>query len=213
MNPVRLLQNFDRLIDSPDAVPRLRRFILDLAVRGKLVEQNPEDEPAVELLKIATESVDVPFLLPNKWVSARAGKLLNIQYGKARPAKDRSDQGRVPVYGSNGIVGYCEEVLSEESAIIIGRKGSAGALNLCDGPSWTTDVAYFLIPPAFFNIRFLLTVLETLGLGSLGKGVKPGLSRSEAYQLPIMVPPLAEQHRIVAKVDELMKLCDELEAA
>jgi len=43
MNPERLLQNFDRLIDTPDAVPRLRRFILDLAVRGKLVEQNPED--------------------------------------------------------------------------------------------------------------------------------------------------------------------------
>ena len=51
MNPERLLQNFDRLIDTPDAVPRLRRFILDLAVRGKLVEQNPEDEPAAELLK------------------------------------------------------------------------------------------------------------------------------------------------------------------
>lgn len=213
MNPERLLQNFDRLIDTPDAVPRLRRFILDLAVRGKLVEQNPDDEPAAELLKIGSESVEVPFELPNKWVSARAGKLLNIQYGKARPAKDRSDRGRVPVYGSNGIVGYCEEALSEEAAIIIGRKGSAGAVNLCDGPSWTTDVAYFLIPPAFFNIRFLLTVLETLDLGSLGKGVKPGLSRSEAYQLPIMVPPLAEQHRIVAKVDELMKLCNELETA
>jgi len=51
MNPERLLQNFDRLIDTPDAVPRLRRFILDLAVRGKLVEQNLEDEPASELLK------------------------------------------------------------------------------------------------------------------------------------------------------------------
>ncbi len=51
MSPERLLQNFDRLIDTPDAVPRLRRFILDLAVRGKLVKQNPEDKPAWELLK------------------------------------------------------------------------------------------------------------------------------------------------------------------
>lgn len=51
MNPEQLLQNFDRLIDTPDAVPRLRRFILDLAVRGKLVPQYPEDEPAAEVLK------------------------------------------------------------------------------------------------------------------------------------------------------------------
>ena len=47
----RLLQHFDRISEAPDAIPRLRRFILDLAVRGKLVEQDPNDEPASELLK------------------------------------------------------------------------------------------------------------------------------------------------------------------
>ena len=87
MNPVRLLQNFDRLIDSPDAVPRLRRFILDLAVRGKLVEQNPEDEPSSELVKkirakkqrfsgrssntedgaLTIADVDTPFEIPQTW--------------------------------------------------------------------------------------------------------------------------------------------------
>jgi type I restriction enzyme S subunit len=51
MNPARLLEHFDRISEAPDAVSRLRRFILDLAVRGKLVEQDPNDEPAVELLK------------------------------------------------------------------------------------------------------------------------------------------------------------------
>ena len=51
MNPERLLQHFDRISEAPDAIPRLRRFILDLAVRGKLVEQDPNDEPASELLK------------------------------------------------------------------------------------------------------------------------------------------------------------------
>ena len=51
MNPERLLQHFERISEAPDAIPRLRRFILDLAVRGKLVEQDPNDEPAVELLK------------------------------------------------------------------------------------------------------------------------------------------------------------------
>ena len=51
MNAERLLQHFDRISEAPDAIPRLRRFILDLAVRGKLVEQDPNDEPASELLK------------------------------------------------------------------------------------------------------------------------------------------------------------------
>jgi type I restriction enzyme S subunit len=221
MSPELLLKHFDQISDTPDAVPRLRRFILDLAVRGKLVEQNSEDEPIAELLKRITgdtkfsqiETEELPFQIPSTWLSVKAGDLINMQYGKSLVAKDRKDKGVVSVYGSNGIVGYCDTALTEEPAIIIGRKGSAGALNLCNGPSWTTDVAYYLIPPFFFHIRFLLIVLQTLDLGSIAKGVKPGLNRTEAYQLPIVLPPLAEQHRIVAKVDELMALCDELEAA
>ena len=51
MNPEQLLAHFDRISEAPDAIPRLRRFILDLAVRGKLVEQDPNDEPASQLLK------------------------------------------------------------------------------------------------------------------------------------------------------------------
>ncbi len=51
MNPARLLQHFDRISEAPDAIPRLRHFILDLPVRGKLEPQDPNDEPASELLK------------------------------------------------------------------------------------------------------------------------------------------------------------------
>ena len=51
MNADQLLEHFHRIGDAPDAIPRLRRFILDLAVRGKLVPQDPKDEPASELLK------------------------------------------------------------------------------------------------------------------------------------------------------------------
>ena len=216
MNVDRLLGHYERIADAPDAVPRLRRFILDLAVRGKLVEQDPNDEPAaislVERKRHRSQREVRPLDVPG-WLVAPVASLLQFQYGKGMKASERLDEGPVPVFGSNGLVGYCETPLTEAPAIIVGRKGSAGALNLCDGPSWTTDVAYFVEAPNYFDLRYLLIGLQTLNLGSLGKGVKPGLSRADVYDLPLSVPPLAEQHRIVAKVDELMALCDRLEAA
>src|SRR5262245_65996409 len=58
MNPTLLLQHFNRISEAPDAIPRLRRFILDLAVRGKLVEQDPKDGPASALLaRIRAEKI------------------------------------------------------------------------------------------------------------------------------------------------------------
>ena len=211
----QLLTHFDRLMQTPESVQRLRRFILDLAVRGKLVPQDPADEPAfissIEKKQRKSQQA-LPADIPG-WLVAPVGALLEFRYGKGMKASERLIEGPVPVFGSNGIVGYCETPLTKTPSIIIGRKGSAGALNLCDGPSWTTDVAYFVEAPDFFDLHYLLIGLQTLDLGSLGKGVKPGLSRSDAYNLPLSVPPLAEQHRIVAKVDELMGLCDRLEAA
>ena len=214
MNADRLLAHYEEIADAPEAIPRLRRFILELAVRGKLVPQDSNDEPATVYLKDEkginlhqSRASDV-----SGWLVVPVGALLNFKYGKGMKASKRLAEGPVPVFGSNGIVGYCKTPLTETSSIIVGRKGSAGALNLCNGPSWTTDVAYFVETPVFFDLRYLLIGLETLNLESLGKGVKPGLSRADAYELPLSVPPLAEQHRIVAKVDELMVLCDRLEA-
>ena len=207
----RLLALYERISDAEDAIPRLRRFVLDLAVRGKLVEQDANDE-AVLLgkLKAVIEPVRK---VPSNWRALMLGHALDFQYGKGKKASERLDDGPVPVFGSNGIVGYSDEYLTEKTSIIIGRKGSAGALHLCEGPSWTTDVAYYVLAPEFFAIRFLLLTLQSLELDKLGKGVKPGLSRADAYALEIHVSPLAEQHRIVAKVDELMALCDQLEQA
>lgn len=144
------------------------------------------------------------------WTVSSVGKELNFQYGKGLPKKERSETGKIPVYGSNGIVGYTDKALTDQESIIVGRKGSAGALNLCEGPSWTTDVAYFVENSKQLDLKFLYLLLDSLDLPSLAKGVKPGLSRKDAYALEIKIPHLKEQKRIVAKVDELMTLCDEL---
>src|SRR4030065_264863 len=103
MNAQRLLQHFNRIAEAPDAVPRLRGFILDLAVRGKLVEQDPEDEPASEILKriekeklrLAKEgklpkpkritqqnTEDLPCEIPKHWKWCRLAEIsLRIHYG------------------------------------------------------------------------------------------------------------------------------------
>ena len=215
MNADRLLTHYERIADAPHAIVCLRRFILDLAVRGKLVEQDLNDEPASIFLAGGKRCKSQEFRAADApgWLVYPVGSLLEFKYGKGMKASERLNEGPVPVFGSNGIVGYCETPLTEAPSIIVGRKGSAGALNLCNGPSWTTDVAYFVEAPNFFDLQYLLIGLQGFALGSLGKGIKPGLSRSDAYDLPLSVPPLAEQRRIVAKVDKLMALCDRLEAA
>lgn len=116
MNPERLLQNFDRLIDTPDAVPHLRRFILDLAVRGKLVEQNPEDEPASMV-----DSVDVPFRLPPTWKWKSVGELGKTQTGSTPPTGERLHyDGNIPFIKpaaiKDGVINYEGQGLTDSGA-------------------------------------------------------------------------------------------------
>lgn len=132
-------------------------------------------------------------------------------YGDNLPKAKRTESGEFLVYGSNGSVGTHNLFSVGSPCLVIGRKGSAGAINLSDQPCWVTDVAYSLIPPVGISLKYCFLHLQTLGLDSLGKGIKPGLNRNEANALVVCIPPSDEQHRIVAKVDELMALCDQLE--
>lgn len=206
MKPENFFEKFDRFADAPGAVAKMRQLIVDLAVAGTLVENSPEDPP------VDLPELDLDETHPTNWRLGNLGKVLAFEYGKNLPAKKRSESGEYPVYGSNGVVGTHDSYVTKEPAIILGRKGSAGALNISEGPSWTTDVAYYIVPPDSVDLRFAFYLLTSLRLNELGKGIKPGLSRKEAYALSVGLPPLAEQKRIVAKVDELMALCDRLEA-
>jgi len=202
-------QKFDQFADAPNAVAKMRELLIHFAVSGKLVTNDLAEKPIG--LKLSGAPTDNPGI-PVNWRSGLLGEVFAFEYGDNLPAPKRTETGEYPVYGSNGIVGTHDTYLTKESAIIVGRKGSAGALNIADGPSWTTDVAYFVRPPKDLDLRFTYYLFSTLRLDELGKGIKPGLSRKEAYALPIAIPPLPEQKRIVAKVDELMALCDRLEA-
>jgi type I restriction enzyme S subunit len=202
------IEKFALFADTPDAVAKIRALLVHYGVSGKLAFNDPNERPVqIPLSGLACNGIE----RPSNWRSGILGDVFTFEYGDNLPAPKRSETGEYPVYGSNGIVGTHDTYLTKKPAIIVGRKGSAGALNIANGPSWTTDVAYFVCPPHDVDLRFSYYLFSTLGLDELGKGIKPGLSRKEVYVLPIALPPLAEQKRIVAKLDELMAFCDRLE--
>jgi type I restriction enzyme S subunit len=93
--------------------------------------------------------------------------------------------------------------LCNTPSIIVGRKGSAGELNLTEAKFWPLDVTYFVtFDEGQHDLRFLYHLLTTLDLPSLAKGVKPGINRNEVYSLTANIPPLPEQRRIVGILDE-----------
>jgi type I restriction enzyme S subunit len=147
--------------------------------------------------------------LPKGWVFAKIGDVLTFEYGKGLTKGKRDKHGKLPVFGSNGIVGYHSIPLVKEPCLIVGRKGSVGCVYFSKVPCWPIDTTYYIIPPQGMHIRFLYYYLSNQNLKSLDKSTAiPGLNRNDAYSLPIPLPPLLEQHRIVAKIEELFSDLD-----
>ncbi len=224
----------EKLFLQDGDVIKLRQTLLREAMQGKLTKQNLKDGNAKDLLeKIKTEKEnlvserklkteiellpvkeeEIPFEIPDSWLWCRLGEIIKMKYGDGLTKAQCKPDGKIPVYGSNGIVGYYDKFLTNKRTIIIGRKGSAGALNVCKVPSWTTDVSYYIEESSFINFDFEFYLLKSLQLENLGKGIKPGVNRNAAYNLLIPLPPLPEQNRIVKKLEELMKLCDDLQTS
>lgn len=113
--------------------------------------------------------------LPSGWEWVRFGDVYTLEYGDNLPAEKRSNTGDYPVYGSNGIVGSHSASFVKAPCIVVGRKGSAGALNLSLAKGCcVTDVAYYCIPPAALDLTYSFKLFHTLGLDTLGKGIKQG---------------------------------------
>lgn len=226
-------------------IKKLRELILELAVRGKLVPQNPEDEPASELLRTAhawklqsTQTVkanpnpvgskDQPFPLPAGWEFSRFSEVLDFQ-GGSQPPKSRFATQSKPNYvqliqirdlGPNPQPVYVPRdsvsKFCSSHDIMIGRYGaSVGKV------FWGKDGAYNvalikLINDCGIYANEFLFYLMVSPLGQsyflgISRSAQDGFSKNDIANCIVPIPPLAEQHRIVEKVDELMALCDRLE--
>ncbi|MGZ8158562.1 MAG: restriction endonuclease subunit S [Methylobacter sp.] len=130
------------------------------------------------------------------------GSLLSLEYGQALPAEARSEHG-YPVFGSNGVVGHHNEYLICGPGIIVGRKGSVGAVTWSDEPFWPIDTTYWVNCPDE-NKRWLYWLLVWLPLQRLdtSTGV-PGLNRNDVYELKVHEPKHAEKAKLAQVLDTL----------
>lgn len=258
MNADELLRQYEKVADAPNAIARLRRFILDLAVRGKLVPQDAGEVPANVLLdeidakraeldasRRATidhsqvDVSDVPFELPRTWVWTRLGRLTSyIQRGKS---PTYAESGGSPVV-SQKCVQWSGLDLSAARMITMESLADYDEVRfLRDGDLlWNSTgtgtigrVIRLIQPPIRLVCDSHVTVVRCLGVvpeyvrtwlrsdhvyggiegRAAGSTNQVELTGQMAISQLVPLPPLAEQHRIVAKVDELMALCDRLEAA
>jgi len=259
MNAERLLTHYERIADEPDAIARLRRFILDLAVRGKLVPQDAGDGPVSELLKrIAKEKArlvkageirkparstpirddELPISVPKTWAWVRLHEI-GVISGGMTPSMNRSD-----FWGGNIVWLSPKDVKADEvsdselkittkglketrletyrsgSLFMVARSGILKRIfpvSINRVPAAANQDMKVLVPFLHGHERYLQIMFRGLTDFILRELVKTGttvqsLKYSEFEQQPFPLPPLAEQHRIVTKVDELMALCDRLEA-
>ena len=141
--------------------------------------------------------------MKNGWEQMALGEILQLEYGKPLDETDRKPNGRFPVYGANGEKDRTDRFYHQRPSIIVGRKGSAGEINLTEEKFWPLDVTYFVtFDEKRHDLRFLYYLLTTLDLPKLAKGVKPGINRNEVYSQVARVPLFPEQLRIVRILDE-----------
>jgi len=256
----RLANHFDLLFSGPMgawAIDRLKDTVLQLAVMGKLVAQNPDDEPASKLLEqIEAEKAQLiedgklkkqkllagvsddekPFELPEGWVWVRFGALGQVKGGKRVPkghSLTSENTGNVYIrvtdmknysvklddlrYISDEVKNEISQYTINSSDVYITIAGTIGAVGTIpdelSGMNLTENAAKFtsVIVNKNWVVKSLCsTTIQEYFESCTNQQAQPKLALNKIEGAPLALPPLAEQHRIVAKVDELFALCDQL---
>lgn len=236
MDAQQFLAEFGHIANAPGGVARLRELVLQLAMQGKLVSQSSFDTPASSLLENIESEKDrlvkakeikkpkplpsikkssLPYQLPTGWewtqfpncYFAIGNKTNQIQ------AKEYLDNGRFPVVdqGIKFIVGYCNDsskLLKIDTPVVVFGDHTKNLKYIDFDFVIGADGVKVLRPYESVSAKFMYIAMQSFNLGDRGYARHFKLLNEKLIPLP----PLEEQSRIVDKVDELMALCDQLEA-
>jgi type I restriction enzyme, S subunit len=253
VNLQMLFDNFELLAEVLNGVQKLRELILESAVQGKLVPQDPNEEPAsilIDRIRVDKEKLikgkiirkqkdlapishsEILFSIPSNWIWIRLNEAGDWGAG-ATPDRKKHEyyEGSINWFKSGELndsyIKDSEEKISESALkvcslrlnqpgdVLIAMYGATiGKLAILDTEATTNQAVCACTPFKGVYNRFLFFLLRAYRQRFTNQGAggaQPNISREKIINTVVPLPPFEEQKRIVAKVDELMKLCDELE--
>ena len=227
LNEVRRIieevSKYDILIDSlkqnitdiQNLIAYTKSKILDLAIHGKLVPQDPNDEPAIELLK----RINPDFTpcdnghytqLPEGLAICKMKQITSITNGKSQKNVETLN-GIYPIYGSGGVIGRANQYLCIAGSTIIGRKGTINNPIFVEEHFWNVDTAFGLKANDAILDKYLYYFCLSFDFSKLDKSTAmPSLTKTSIGNVLIPIPPYKEQERIVAKIDMVLDTMNEI---
>ena len=208
--------------DLETTISQAKSKILDLAIHGKLVPQDPTDEPAAKLLKRINPKAEIACdnghyqKLPEGWCRIPLLSLCNCYQPQTIPISQLDENGEYPVYGANGIIGrYNQYNHKEEEILLTCRGATCGEVNKSQPYSWVNGNAMIVHPLYDIDNHFLYYLSHTFKKhqGLISGTAQPQITRVNLGKILICLPPLDEQHRIVAKIEEIFAQLDAIEAS
>jgi len=130
--------------------------------------------------------------IPEGWTVSELGDMIELAYGKALKAESRNAAGGVPVFGSNGQIGWHDEALVQRPGIVVGRKGNPGTVTLSSAGFFPIDTTFYVLPKHERHecLYFLFFALQAQDLPSVAAdSAVPGLNRNLAYMNKQLRPP------------------------
>lgn len=210
-------EKFELFADAPNAVGKMRELVLDLAIQGGLVPHFPNEVPVPYESVLDSTAINVSEI-PSNWRVVLLADAIKNRSGNSKLIKGKlhevSGFGRFQGFSASGADVWCDDYEHEGEAIIISAVGARCGKAFKATGKWSaianTNIARPV--PKLFDFSFAYLVLNNEHFWVRGGSAQPFVKFPPSLDRHFALPPIAEQKRIVAKVDELMALCDRLEA-
>ena len=215
--------------DLQAAIRQVHAKVLDLAIHGKLVPQDPNDEPAIDLLHrinphFAPSDTSHYENIPDGWEVCRLEDIVDVLDNKRKPIRAEERAKRIdgektlyPYYGATGFVGYIDEYLIDGKFILLGEDGApfldryATKAYAVNGKIWVNNHAHILLPKIDFE--YLLNYLNAIEYSPYAKGTtRLKLTQGDMSNILVLLPPIEEQKRISKQIANVLSILQAISA-